>query len=489
MRDGNRRSCDRCYRFKEKCSFETDARKCGRCERTKSTCTTLRSRPRQGRRPRCKQLGLTGSVQVWEIEPSLHGSKGGIIDEVGLSARSGQEPCSPSSGVELLKLSLGRGILTLGSYLVQLGDIQEIHQSSPYLVAKFYSKYHLFMLGPSFAPAFRRAVQQTYMSSPALLEGIYMAIFTAVDPSRHTWDETDQPNFAQGAVSLQQLRTTRIIGVTDALAILVLGQALAAFDLLTKCVNSSMILRYSLSSIQPWYQELSKHSTFEVFTVTSIFWDASSCLLRRECPVIKFRPPHYPIVDRLAGLCTTLLPILCELCVASHKLKHRKYSTHDSGITTIKRIGQRILSWSANEPDDLTESFSKEEVLGMKTQASMYQSAGLLIAHRLVNPIGTQDDVAKWHASNIMLEFMRYPDLVGTEAQLQQVAFPILVAALELPDLPSEIWESIPLLKAAPICLAKLKAFVEYVWSERWKGYHGYMLDLVDQGPDFVVIP
>src|SRR5690349_13906794 len=147
MRDGNRRSCDRCYRFKEKCSFETDAQRCSRCEQTKSTCTTLRSRPRQGRRPRCKQLGLTGSVQVWEIKPSLHGLNDSLIAEENLSARSGLESGSLSSGIELLKLSLERGALTLSSYLVQLGDVLEIRESSPYLVAKFYSKYHLFMLG------------------------------------------------------------------------------------------------------------------------------------------------------------------------------------------------------------------------------------------------------------------------------------------------------------------------------------------------------
>lgn len=487
MRNGSRGSCDRCYRFKRKCSFENDDERCGQCEQTKSTCTTLRARPRQGRRPRCKQLGLTGTVQVWEIGPFLNTSNG-IVEEVDLSATSGQEPCHPSSGVELLKLSLERGLLTLSSYLIQLSDVQEIHDSSPYLVAKFYSKYHFFMLGPSFAPSFRRAVQQAYISSPALLEGVYMAIFTAIERPAQTLDLADEADFTQGAVSLQQLRTANIVGVTDAAAILVLGQTLAAFDLLTKCVNSLLILRYSLSSVRPWYQELSKHSPSEVFTISSIFWDTTWCLLRRERPIIKFCSPHRPIVDRLAGLCTTLLPILYDLSVAGHRLKHGRYSEYENGMMTIKRIGQRILSWTAKEPEDLTESFSKEEVLGMKTQAAMYKSAGLLLAHRLVNPIGMRDDVAKWHASNIMLEYLRYPELAGKNAQLQQGGFPILIAALELPDLPNEIWQSIPLLKAAPICLAKLKELVEYVWIERRQAYSGYLLDLVDQGPDFVVI-
>ena len=433
-------------------------------------------------------MGLTGSVQVWEIGPSSNANV--TAEEDDLSAASLEEPRPVSSGAELLKLSLERGLLTLSSYWIQLSDMHEIRESSPHLVAKFYSKYHLFMLGPSFAPSFRKAVQQTYSNSPALLEGVYMAIFTAIQrPTHALYPAEEQPDFTQGAVSLQQLRTTNIGGVTDAVAILVLGQTLAAFDLLTKCVNSLLILRYSLLSARPWYHDLSNHSSFEVFTITSIFWDTTCCLLRRECPIIKFSPPHRPIVDRLAGLCNTLLPLLYDLSVAGHKLKHCGYSENEKVVMTINGIGQRILSWTAIEPDDLTDSFSQEEVIGMKTQAAMYKSASLLLAHRLVNPIGTGDDVAKWHASGVMVEYLRYPELAGENAQLRQVGFPILIAALELLDLPDDIWQSIPLLKAAPICLAKLKALVEYVWMKRQQGYIGYLLDLVDQGPDFVVIP
>lgn len=488
MHNSNRRSCDRCYKLKEKCSFDFDSEKCDRCDRTKSKCTTLRSRPRQGRRPKCKQLGLNSSVQVWEVQP-LPSGLDDTVEEAEWPLSSEEQPLSLSSGLELLKLSLKSGSLTLDSYKAKLGDVQELRETSPYLIAKFYSKYHLFMVGPSFAPAFRQAVQQTYYSSPLLLEGIYMAMFTAIDWRGKPWDEAEHPDFAQGAVSLQQLRTAQIMGCTDALAIVALGQTLAAFDLLTKCVNSSLILRYSLSSIQPWYQELSKRSSLELFTVASIFWDTSWCLLRREHPVIKFCPPCRPVVDRLAGLCTTLLPILYDLCIVSHKMKHKTYSQRQSGIAAIGRIRQRILTWTTDEPENLTEMFLQEEVLSMKTQALMYQNAGLLIAHRLVNQIGTQDDVALLHAENIVLEFLSYQELAGKDVQLQQVGFPIFIAALELPDLPNEIWNSIPVLSAAPTALAKLQASLDYVWKERWQGYSGYMLDLVDQGPEFVVIP
>lgn len=397
------------------------------------------------------------------------------------------EALSISSGIELLRLSLKRGVLTFGSYMIRLNDVQELRETSPYLVAKFYSKYHLFMIGPSFAPRFRKAVQQSYLRSPALLEGIYMAMFTAVDRSRIE-NNALHPDFAQGAVSLQQLRTTKIMGTNDALAILALGQSLAAFDLLTKCVNSSLILRYSLSSIQPWYQEFSSHPSIDLFAVASIFWDTSWSLLRREYPVIKFHPPVRPVVDRLAGLCTTLLPMLYELCVVGHNMKH-KISQRQSDITTVGRVRKRILAWTVSEPDDLTESFSTEEVLGMKAQAMMYQSAALLIAHRLVNPIGTLDDVAWVHANSITFEFLTYQALAGNVVQLQQVGFPILIAALELADFPDEIWQSLPLLNAAPQALSKLKAIIDYVWTERRQGYTGNMLDLVDQGPEFMVIP
>jgi len=125
----------------------------------------------------------------------------------------------------------------------------------------------------------------------------------------------------------------------------------------------------------------------------------------------------------------------------------------------------------------------------MKTQASMYRAAGLLIAHRMLNPIGTLDDIAHAYANNIMLESSSYSASIGPGASLQNATFPILIAALEIPHIWREISRGIPLLSVAPVCVAKMSALVEYVWTKRICGSMSLIFDLLDEGPDFLVIP
>lgn len=125
----------------------------------------------------------------------------------------------------------------------------------------------------------------------------------------------------------------------------------------------------------------------------------------------------------------------------------------------------------------------------MKAQASMYQMAGLLIAHRILNPLGTLDDLASSYANSILLEFSKYSASVGPDTTLPYVAFPILMAAFEIPNVPNELWKSITLLSAAPVCAAQMLGIVEYVWIQRRFGFAGFIFDLVDDGPDFTVVP
>lgn len=125
----------------------------------------------------------------------------------------------------------------------------------------------------------------------------------------------------------------------------------------------------------------------------------------------------------------------------------------------------------------------------MLTQAFMYQMAGLLMVHRILNPIGTRDDVASSYANRILLEFLRYSASVGQHARLPFVTFPILIAALEIAHVPKEIWDSIKLLSAAPDCASQISGAVEYVWVRRNSGFAGCIFDLLDNGPSFTIIP
>ncbi|EXJ77828.1 hypothetical protein A1O3_08987 [Capronia epimyces CBS 606.96] len=485
-----RRACDRCYRYKEKCVFQDDGKTCTPCKRVGRTCTTLRSLPRQGRRPTSKRLGPGSSVQVWEVTSTTTATSESTSTPsyVGASVAGG---CSPTIyDNEVYSNDAHFQTLVPGPYTYRFQDnLNELFHSSPKIIEGFYSTYDLFMLGPTFVPRYRAAIRQSYICSPVLLQDIYAAMFNACKRARVGSGAFDVSELAPGAMSLRKLRTTRVGGLQDALAMLALGQTLAAFDYLTVCVGPSLILRYTLSSIRPWYEELGGDATFDPLTVGPIFWDTVSCLLRREIPILQFWPREGHIVHHMVGLCTTLLPIFYDLCVVIKRLKNRSSYSWSEGNARIRQIEQRLLSWTPKAPHDFISTFSRQEILAMKAQAQMYRSAGLLIAHRTLHPLGTGDDLATSYANTIIFEFTQYQTSMEPGAGLHNVAFPIFMASLEILEIPKEVWKSIPSLALAPLCFAKMQALRAYVWAERRASTTRFMLDLVDEGPYFVVMP
>ena len=194
-------------------------------------------------------------------------------------------------------------------------------KTTPELISKSTEIYELFMLGPSFGARFRAAIQQSYFCWPYLLVDAFQAIYTVVTRCVECPTPWEEGDIAMGTLSLEKLRSASITAAHDALAVAALGQTLAAFDILTNCKGPLLILRYALISIQPWYAQLSQYVSLDPVTITPIFWDTVCCLVRREVPVIKYLPRAVPAVDRMAGLCTTLLPIFYDLCIAGKNLK------------------------------------------------------------------------------------------------------------------------------------------------------------------------
>ncbi|KAL2072580.1 hypothetical protein VTL71DRAFT_11923 [Oculimacula yallundae] len=493
-----RRACDRCFKYKQKCNFVDDEEACLECELSKSTCTSLRLRVRQGRRPKVKRFGPEGSVQVWEVEGSSKST-------VSVTKSYFNTPTSfpqllsfcylgAPKFLTVAELALdlrGNGLETYpSSHNAQLTSLASPFQvDSPETLKSFTDTYDLFMLGPSFAWGMRSAFQHSYLCSPLLLHDIIAVLWTTVKRARNNIDAWDQSDVARGAVSLGQLRTAHIANIGDALAILALGQTLAAFDLLTSCNGSTSILRYSLTSISPWYEDVAKNPTLDPVIITSIFWDTLNCLVKREIPILKHVSRDSPIVDRLAGFVTPLLPMFYDLCVASEKFNDMSESITDVLLEDLERVQQEIFWWKPHPPSDLADNFSDQEILKMQAQASMYRTAALLFYHRVLHPIGTLDSVARHHADSIMSDFSMYSQLLKPGTRLQNVGFPILLAAMEIQDLSKDIWSHITLSAAAPIFVSKVCALVDWVWRERCDGSTSYLLDLIARGPDFVVIP
>lgn len=129
-------------------------------------------------------------------------------------------------------------------------------------------------------------------------------------------------------------------------------------------------------------------------------------------------------------------------------------------------------------------------MLAIEAQASMYQMTGLLIAHRVLNPIGTLDNVASSYANSIRQQYLEYSHMVGPGARLHHVTFPNFVAALEIPHISKGLWQQDGAFSSvAPNCVGKMLALIEYVWIKRYQGSESFLFDLIDSGPGFVVVP
>ncbi|KAH9221658.1 hypothetical protein DL95DRAFT_441992 [Leptodontidium sp. 2 PMI_412] len=476
-----RRSCDRCFKYKQKCNFEDGEEACLECELSKSACTSSRLRVRQGRPPKVKKLGPAGSVQVWDVEspskstaaaPKKPSPKSSIqvldaetpsssttaVSEKRLGPEGSVQKCNvdapPSTTFAVAKTytSSPQGLhqllsfnywgtpkfLTVAELAVDLresgletypishdGQLTSLASpfqvDSPEVLKLFTDTYDLFMLGPSFAWGMRAAFQHSYLCSPVLLHDIIAVLWTTVQRARNNEAAWDQDDVARGAVSLQQLRTAKISGIGDALAILALGQTLAAFDLLTSCNGSTSILRYSLTSICPWYEDVAKNPTLDPVIIVSVYWDTLNSLVKREIPIIKHIPRDSSVVDRMAGLCTTLLPTFYDLCVVSKKSKALFEAGSEVDIDGLEEIQQKIFWWRPEPPSKLAGIFLDKEILKMEAQASMYRTAALLFCHRTLHPIGTLDDVARKHADSIMSDFSKYSALLKPGERLQNL--------------------------------------------------------------------
>jgi hypothetical protein len=206
--------------------------------------------------------------------------------------------------------------------------------------------------------------------------------------------------------------------------------------------------------------------------------------MHREVPIIKPVLGRKGVVDRVAGLCTTLLPSLYDLCVFGSQQRH-SIAQDD----TLCQIEYQIRIWKPDESGLARGKYSTFEILSMRTQATMYKTAGLLLIHRLRYPLGTNDSLATALANEILEARTSFLTAAGPSAKLQHMAFPIFLALMEAESPVMNVWENSTCLRARPICMDGLVAFHEYVCEQRRMGFDGSLFDLVKSGPEFASFP
>ncbi|OJJ01871.1 hypothetical protein ASPVEDRAFT_887279 [Aspergillus versicolor CBS 583.65] len=493
------KACDHCHGNKEKCSFADNQLACARCRHLNIVCTVSRRHRRLGRRPAAKSFPH-GIMQVWGIEDQERSKpkaqECGVSPHAPITESTSRMPTDIKDGVtqdaitavvppapERL-LAAPADLRTISDALRTVEDVQQ------------FAVIHMpFMLGTTFALDCQRAVHTILrFSAPTLTEG-YLAFLGLM--TRHQSSlvlHKQSPDLEKAAKGLQRLRSVTVTHDYDAACALFLGQAMYVFDILTTANSSTAhsIMRSAMISAQQWYPRLINFPAMDTVIICPILVDTTECLARREIPVIRLTLPDRIIVDRYAGLCSTLLPLLYDLCALSNARKNIVNDTTsetDPGDDWLGDVEQKIKDWKPVTPPTFYTDHGKHETLIMMTQARVYRLAGLLVIHRLRFPFGVEDEAAKGLASSIFSEMFSFARSPGKDSTALPVVFPLIVAMFEVEGPGEEILGILSSFTVQGLCAAKLQGFVKQVRAFRKSGFRGTWFDLVETHLNAAMVP
>lgn len=350
-----------------------------------------------------------------------------------------------------------------------------------------FSVIHMpFMLGPSFVPESQKTVYTILcLSAPTLTEGYLAFLGMMTRYQRSLVMRQEEPDMVKAAKGLQRLRDVKITQDYDAACALFLGQTMYVFNVLTAPDSSTAhsIVRSALMSTKAWLPRMVHFPIMDTIIMTPMLVDTVECLVRREVPIIRMPSTERIIVDRYAGVCASLLPLLYDLCVCSHTMRTGVLAVGESPsgmyeqLADIERV---ILDWKPPNTPEILLMHGQYEVLAMMTQANAYRLAALLIIHRLRYPLGVEDETARDLANSIFSIISHFADSAAQETTALPVVFPLTMAMIEIEGPGEKLWERLSLFAVQSMSATRLRGFIKQVRACRETGYEGLWFDLVE---------
>jgi Fungal specific transcription factor domain/Fungal Zn(2)-Cys(6) binuclear cluster domain len=466
------RACDRCYATKERCRRNDGHSVCSRCQRLSYSCTTTRDAFRPGRRM------INSSQRLVRAGPKEKPSSAYFFQ----TEMNGTNPTPP--------LSLAPNP-SIPPFLFQCRLSDENLLSSTRSHDQF---LQYFVHGINFVPSLGTLVQSRIMQHPELVKEGLLACAGAVFRARSKLSGFDDVDMSRSAVALRKLRYAPVaedqVGV-----ILTLGNLLVTYELLTSSQLAHAITRFTLSLIQPLYYS---QPAFEMPTelISLVFLDIVECLVRREIPIIQFRVEDFTLIDRFAGLCCPLLPMLYELCqVGNIYARDGPQNEREKRLLAehLRSLNARLSTWKPTPTPGFVDQFCSKDVIFLLTQARVYKGVALLILHRLQHPFGDGDDLGIRLSYYIQSESSLCIDLLSANNAIPKTLFPWMIAALEI----TRCAEREALLAQVPAVdreimampIARMKEFIRFVWAARDMRDGISWFDLVASAPPFSVMP
>lgn len=500
-------SCKRCHQYKEKCTYTESQKACCRCTVLAKECRP-RIKKRMGRPPVAQQLPygatsiilLAKSDQNVETGPISEYQKGDLCGSIGhtkphitshhsLSKRvNSRLLCPKKSALSDATASADLALYNPPNFRTLRPPLRSSQQVNYVLESAdgFFAAHQPFMLGKSFLPEFHSVVRRLFVRSPQILTDAYAVALNLLSSRHATSRKLDEQDLAIGAHCLQRLMggSASITRPEDAAVVLLLGQALLVYNALIPSPDTQIITRGTLLSVRHWYPALLQRSDLNAVTMTPVLMDTVECLIRREVPVIQLPPPDYCVVDRFAGLRSSLLPLLYELCDRSY---HAKIAAPASSVASLGHVENdpyfetedKIRRWNPELPPDFFTAYSAWEANVMLVQARCYRIAALLVIHRLRFPLGMENNVAHSYANNILQDLSRLKTWPPDAATGLGLDFPLLVATLELPGPGIEIYIAFEQLRFRRQHSDEILKFIQFVNTARESGFRGLWFDLV----------
>ena len=474
------------------CSVEQrpDSLACTRCSRLKALCPTARRNKRVKYRSAAQNAPAERDWCSYGIEQRRiseasfsHASSSSSQSSVSRSSSNASEQTWSPESTDLIIPSPEKLLAPSPVFQTTSDALRTVMDAE-----QFSMIHEPFAFGTSFVPESQKIIYTILSLSAANLTEGYLAFLSLMTTYQRTLVmRKTEPDMIKAAKGLQRLRDMTIQSDYDSGCALFLGQTMYVFNLLTTpySKNAHSIVRSALMSTKKWLPRLIEAPIMDTITMTPIIIDTVECLFHREIPIIRLGRLNRIVVDRYAGLCTTLLPHLYDICECGHSLKTMAFEPGSEVLDGIWErlddIEESIRRWRAPTPPQLFEKYGQNAVLAMITQSNVYRLAGLLVIHRLRYPLGVEDEQAQKFANNIFAElafFAKSADKSASSAL--PVVFPLTVAMFEIEGPGEDLLDRLAAFTVQSVSAYRLRDFIKIVRQSRESGFKGVWFDLVD---------
>lgn len=366
----------------------------------------------------------------------------------------------------------------------------------------FFDLHRHWMIAKSLSSAYQHTVRRLFSHSPLILADGYESVIELLNArDMQLQGRKSTVDFTKGAKCLGGL--IRLSGslrsVEDAAIILMLGQILFVYNVLIALPCTHLIIRNTLLTTREWYPAMLETPEWDPATLTPVFVDTVQCLMKREVPVLRLLVKDRLVVDRFLGISSSLLPLLYDLCVCSHRIKLHcpalintpfSIDVHEVNDDAYSVVERHINSWEPVLPPDFFTKYTNFETSALLAQTRMYKTAGLMLIHRLRYPLGVHDEVGQRYAENILHDLNSFAWMQGRQyASGIGCNFLLLLVSLELPEEGESLSQTLEPLRFGPKQYFQILEFVEHVRAQRNYGFDGLWFDLAEEGLFRVALP